>query len=277
MARDWSATENRAVVTAYFDMLRQEMAHQPYSKAAARRAVMSKIDRSEGSVEYKMQNVSAALQLLHCPFIDGYKPAMNLQSDLMNEVRHRLDTDEELLSLMTESIKSTPAPRLDLVWAEIEPPAAADPPADPSFDFEPMPIDFVRLEESNRKLGLVGEQAVLVRERSQLIAQGRPDLADRVAHISVEQGDGAGFDILSFTPRGEERFLEVKTTRRGKNWPMCVSRNEVQFSRQEAPRFELHRVFHFDKPELGIYVLRGAIPDTCWLSPLSYQAIPKVG
>jgi len=41
---------------------------------------------------------------------------------------------------------------------------------------------------------------------------GRADLADRVAHVSEAEGDGAGFDIHSFTATGESKFIEVKTT-----------------------------------------------------------------
>src|SRR4051812_14439877 len=49
----------------------------------------------------------------------------------------------------------------------------------------------------NRKLGLAGETLVFEVERQRLVAAGRPDLADAVVHVSVVEGDGAGYDIRS--------------------------------------------------------------------------------
>ncbi|MBK7638619.1 MAG: DUF3883 domain-containing protein [Bacteroidetes bacterium] len=38
------------------------------------------------------------------------------------------------------------------------------------------------------------------------------DLAEKVRHISIEIGDGAGYDILSYEFNGDAKFIEVKTT-----------------------------------------------------------------
>ena len=76
---NWTAEENSVVVRAYLDMLRLELTGQAYSKTDFRRQVRTLIDRSDGSIEYKLQNVSSALYEINHPFIDGYKPARNLQ------------------------------------------------------------------------------------------------------------------------------------------------------------------------------------------------------
>ena len=55
------------------------------------------------------------------------------------------------------------------------------------------------MDIQNRKLGLAGELLVLEYERKNLIDAGRKDLAENVQHVSVEQGDGAGYDIRSFS------------------------------------------------------------------------------
>jgi hypothetical protein len=55
-------------------------------------------------------------------------------------------------------------------------------------------------------------------EQQRLRQVDRPDLARKVRWISQEEGDGAGYDILSFDQKGRERFLEVKTTVR---FPDC--------------------------------------------------------
>jgi hypothetical protein len=71
-------------------------------------------------------------------------------------------------------------------------------------------------------LGLAGEEAVLQTERTALIAGGRPGLTKLISHVSKIEGDGAGYDIKSFTLEGEDKFIEVKTTR-GDMEPSFVS------------------------------------------------------
>lgn len=257
-------------------MLRQELAGQTFVKARVHSEVARLTGRNEGAVGQKMQNISYALETLGARGIDGYKALPNIQNALIAEVRSQLTRDPDLLPLMEADVTRRATPRTDLIWNEVPPPQATEPPLDEApLEFEPLPIDFPRLEDGNRSLGAAGELAVLERERLWLRNGGRPDLAAAVEHVSVERGDGAGYDIRSFDLEERERFIEVKTTRRGSSWPMCVTRNEVRFSEHESERFELHRVFHFSRERMGIYVLRGAVPETCWLSPLTYRAIPK--
>ena len=54
----------------------------------------------------------------------------------------------------------------------------------------------------NRALGRAGEERVLFHERSTLTGAGRSDLAKFVRWMSKEEGDGAGYDIASFSPDG---------------------------------------------------------------------------
>lgn len=103
----------------------------------------------------------------------------------------------------------------------------------------------------------------------------RPDLAERVEHVAHTRGDGAGFDVLSFDVGGEERYIEVKTTRRGATFPFYVSRNEVQFSKDVPHEFRLYRLHSFDETRPGMYVLPGALDVTCALDPVQYSARPR--
>lgn len=113
----------------------------------------------------------------------------------------------------------------------------------------------------NRKLGLAGEIAVLESEKRLLIAAGREDLANRIIHVSVLEGDGAGYDIKSYGESGQEKYIEVKTTRGDQNTAFYVSSNEVAFAADHADSYFLYRIFDFDETAgAGKYfVQRGAV------------------
>ena len=54
---------------------------------------------------------------------------------------------------------------------------------------------------------------------------GRDWTIQEVEWISKEQGDGAGFDILSRNANGTDRYIEVKTTKLGELTPIYMTRN----------------------------------------------------
>ena len=74
-------------------------------------------------------------------------------------------------------------------------------------------IDYLERHARNRDVGLKGERLVFDYERRWLLERGRPDLADRVVHVSVELGDGAGYDVSSFLLDETPHHIEVKATR----------------------------------------------------------------
>jgi len=79
--------ENDLTVADYFAMLAEDMAGRPDNKAPHRRALLPLLnDRSEGSVEFKHQNISAVLKALGEDWIPGYKPAFNFQASLIDAV-----------------------------------------------------------------------------------------------------------------------------------------------------------------------------------------------
>lgn len=70
---------------------------------------------------------------------------------------------------------------------------------------------FDRLQRLREKIGEDGEEYVFEQERSFLASKGRPDLAEKVERVSLNNM-GAGFDISSFCPDGSEKYIEVKTS-----------------------------------------------------------------
>lgn len=77
---DWTDEELRAATEAYLSMLDDERHGRKYSKADVNRTLREGplSTRTKGSIEYRMENISAVLHNLGRPFIEGYKPHQNL-------------------------------------------------------------------------------------------------------------------------------------------------------------------------------------------------------
>jgi len=98
-------------------------------------------------------------------------------------------------------------------------------------------------DEENKKLGEGGEELVLEYEREKL--KEHPELLSKIRHISKEN-DNAGYDIVSFTEDGKEMFIEVKTTRGGKNTPFFLSSNEFETAMNNVGKYYIYRVYEYN-------------------------------
>jgi hypothetical protein len=134
--------------------------------------------------------------------------------------------------------------------------------------------NYADIQKANTDLGLLGELKVLELERAALYEQGRPDLAEKVTHVSVVEGDGAGYDIRSFTLEGVEKYIEVKTTRGPANAPFFISPNELEFSKHRSDNYFLYRLYEWDdlSAEVKGFVLKGALDKQLSLQPTQYRA-----
>jgi hypothetical protein len=123
----------------------------------------------------------------------------------------------------------------------------------------------------NRALGKRGEELALAFERARLHQAGRSDLARKVDWIAESQGDGAGFDILSFTERGEERLLEVKTTTGYELTPFFLSANECALSEERPENFRIFRLYDFAR-EPKAFQIAPPLRDALCLRTANYRA-----
>lgn len=268
--RDWTGEELDLIVADYFSMLRDETAGLAFNKAAHNRALQSQIDRSESSIEFKHRNISAVLEQIGLQPINGYLPAANFQRSLIGAVARYVGANRSVLH--PERIAVDPAigerPQLFIQTAPplLPPVARGDPIKRLVRKFDPAERDF-----RNRSLGRNGEELVLDQERQRLQKLDRPDLARKIRWVSEEDGDGAGYDILSFDSTGKERFLEVKTTVGPNTTPFYITRNELSFSEERPDAFRLCRVFDFAK-QPQMFELNPPLKDHVRLAPLSFKA-----
>jgi 5-methylcytosine-specific restriction protein A len=82
IASAWSDAELTSAVQAYLSMLHAELGGENYSKAEVNRQLREGplAGRTKASIEFRMQNISAALYELKMPLIAGYLPAKNIGS-----------------------------------------------------------------------------------------------------------------------------------------------------------------------------------------------------
>lgn len=94
---DWSEQEIDLAIDAYLQMLEAELDGRSFVKAEYNRGVSTATGRTRGSVEFKFANISAVLQDLGLPWVDGYKPRANYQTDLRRAMERRLAVDGDSL------------------------------------------------------------------------------------------------------------------------------------------------------------------------------------
>jgi len=126
---DWSRTEVEATVADYFDMLDHQEQGLNYNKTAHRRALAGMLDgRSDGAIERKHQNISAALIELGFVCIDGYKPLGNYQQLLFDVVAERLANSPQLVAAVRQRVSApAPVPTLDDILASLVEAPTPDP------------------------------------------------------------------------------------------------------------------------------------------------------
>ena len=246
----WTDEENDLIVADYFAMLSDDIAGKSYNKAEHRRALQPLLsDRSEGSIEFKHQNISAVLKGLGEIWIPGYKPAFNFQMSLVDAVARWLASHPAWLAQPPAAPSQAGFDEAAPIWTGPPPTLSNQPPPQ---ELEQMlhiarKFDVAGRDERNRALGRAGEERVFEHEQTSLRLAGRDDLARQVRWVSEEDGDGAGYDIASFDADGRSRLIEVKTTNGWERTPFHITRNELAVADERRSEWRLFRLWNFSR------------------------------
>lgn len=270
----WSEIEVELIVADYFLMLSEELTGIAYKKTEHRKKLLPLLNnRSEGSIEFKHQNISAVLINLGQPYIKGYLPRFNYQKILAEKVINYLSNN-----LSIEDKFKTFADKNDLILPNVNfEKIIADPPVNqtvsepsPFYHRSPIKINYLEREQNNNKLGKSGEELIVQYEKWNLVQLGKENLAQQIRWISKEEGDGAGFDILSKNINGTDKYIEVKTTKLGKETPFFFTRNELLFSQKNNSNFHLYRVFDFEN-DTKFFTKTGSLNNICHSVPMTFK------
>ncbi len=269
IGKDWQDDELDAIVADYFEMLAADTSGQPYIKSHHSAALMTQIGRTHRSVEFKHQNISAVLDELGMPWIPGYKPKRNYQNAIFDAIDRYLTLHPSILELSLGPPAVLPPSQADVF---VEPPAiSAESAAVPErLRRLVQKFDPVERDHRNRTLGKAGEEFVVELERRILANAGFPDLARKVRWVADEEGDGAGYDIFSFSRAGGERLIEVKTTNGSARTPFFLTRNKCGLVAERPANWKIYRV-HLIAKSPRVFTIAPPLANVVGLAPETWR------
>lgn len=148
---------------------------------------------------------------------------------------------------------------------------------DTDIDFTPRIINHLQNTIENSRIGDLGELWVIQFEKRKLEKANLKRLAEKVKHVAKDNGDGLGYDILSYDSNGNEIYIEVKTTKGNRNSTFYITRNELERSKLEKDNYHLYRVYLFDEKSerAELLIIKGDLSKLCEI-PLTYKVNIKL-
>ena len=266
---DWRIDELDAIVADYFEMLSADISGQKYVKSRHNSALMSRLDRTRGSIEFKYQNISAVLDELGLPWIPGFLPRRNYQNAIFDAIDRYLSGHPAVIEVASTA-PTIIAAKLD-VFVDAPKLRTREQRMPERLRRLVRKFDPVERDHHNRSLGKAGEAFVIGIEQARLEEADRDDLARRVRWVSEEDGDGAGYDVLSFDLNGRESLIEVKTTNGAARTPFFLSRNEFETAKECPAAWRIYRV-HLFSQNPSIFTIVPPLDMALSLRPESWRA-----
>ncbi|MFA5037267.1 MAG: DUF3883 domain-containing protein [Candidatus Izemoplasmatales bacterium] len=187
------------------------------------------------------------------------------------EVKDLYELNDTETILLAEVLNESKQKDAQLFLIEEAPPTGSNIPKKIVNKVYGNKINFIKKAERDIEVGVRAEMLVVLHEKSYLSNNGRADLVDLVKWVSKE-ADGYGYDVLSFDLRGEEKYIEVKSTSLGSNNPFDISENEVETSKRLGDKYWIYRVYHIEDNIPRFCKYQGSVDNNFILRPTSYKA-----
>jgi len=139
--------------------------------------------------------------------------------------------------------------------------------------FRGVTIDYDAEQKRNKQTGDSGEALVIAHEKKFLEDLQLFDLANKVRKVK----DGEGYDILSFYPNADKKYIEVKTTSGLDIRPFMMSDNEWEFMKRHADNYHLYRIYEYNSQlnQGKMYCLSGDLEDQVFTRPKQIEVFLK--
>lgn len=125
-------------------------------------------------------------------------------------------------------------------------------------------VDYIEKTKINKQIGDAGEEFVYQYEREE-IKEYKLSKKKQVRRVAKLDGDGLGYDILSYDKYGREKYIEVKTTSGKESESIFITANELKMSEDYPEQYYLYRVYDFNPAELTgkLSIRKGPLTDLC--------------
>jgi len=195
-----------------------------------------------------------------------------ITSDCYNDINLNILTQDFIYSVARHLNQQTPVPVASSFQTAKEVSAINLSTSADQFMFRGRTVNFIQNNIDNKRIGDLGELWVLKYEIEKLRLSGRDKLVGKIKHTAKDEGDGTGYDIQSFDRNGQKIYIEVKTTKGGKNSTFYITRTELERSKVEKENFYLYRLYNFDEVNdtAEIMIIKGDLTNLCEF-PTTYK------
>lgn len=144
--------------------------------------------------------------------------------------------------------------------------------ASKKYLFNAKYVDHVAKQKRNKRIGDLGEQVVFQYEKEHCPV-GR---SSEVEHSSMIQGDGLGYDVLSFDENENVKYIEVKCTTGSRERPFFITGNELARSKKEGSNYFLYRLYNLDEKNMtaDYFIIQGDLSEYC-INPVEFEVTLK--
>ena len=120
-------------------------------------------------------------------------------------------------------------------------------------------VDWKKVQASRDRTAVLGEEIVF----DILLEEAKEKGLKLPVHVSKEEGDGAGYDILAWDKEGNEIHIEVKASKDRYADGFEMSRNEVEASKDTRFQYLIYRVYNLNSgnKECSIKVYSGPVTE----------------
>lgn len=140
--------------------------------------------------------------------------------------------------------------------------------------------DYIKELKRNTKQGMEAEKLVLTLEIERAQNDSKlQEYIDDIVHVSVDEGDGLGYDIRSIyldevTNEVKPFYIEVKSTLGGINTPFYLSANEKRVAKEKGNEYSIYRLFRNSNGDWDYYVINDP-HENLEYEPIQYRVVPK--
>lgn len=144
-----------------------------------------------------------------------------------------------------------------------------------AITLKPSHVDYIEEAKKQKDIGDAGEEFVYQYERVQ-VKKYKLSKKKQVRKVAKLDGDGLGYDILSYDKNGHEIYIEVKTTSGAEDASIFITANELKMSEEHVEQYYLYRVYDFDKVTMSgkLSIRKGSLKDLC-ISAQTYKVVFK--